>query len=136
VEEGGRGSELLLRRPPWKASSATGCGGGGCEDGVRMPFCAEGLRILIEPLRSLCEFECDGLADGAGGCRCWAAGTGTGDIDLTIGLVTVVDRGPKCVTEVPCPGVVECVVVVVYGPWVVIVVVEVVDDPCGRSVLP
>jgi hypothetical protein len=101
-----------------------------------MTFCDEGLRILMEELRSLPELDLEGLADGAGGCRLWDCGTGTRDVDVTVGLVMVVDWGPKWVTEVPWPGDVECIVVVVYGPCVVVVVVDVVDEPSGLSPLP
>jgi hypothetical protein len=133
TEDGGRGSELLLLRPACHVLSSAGicCG---CGDGVGRTFCDEGLRILIEELRTLFMADRDGLAAAAGGC---GAGVGEGarvcEVVVTVGLVWVVDWVPKWNTEVPLSGVVECVVVVPWGPFavvVVVVVVEVVDD-CG-----
>lgn len=91
----------------------------------------------MEELRSLFEFDLDGVADGATE-GAGACGTGSREVVVTVGVVMVVDWGPKWCTEVPCPGVVECTVVVVCGPCVVVVVVEVdvVDDPTGRPPLP
>jgi hypothetical protein len=62
----------------------------------------------------------------------WADGAWV--VVVTVGWVVVVDCGPKWCTVVPCPGVVEVVVVVVWGPEVV--VVEVVDDSNGRPCSP
>jgi hypothetical protein len=50
---------------------------------------------------------------------------------VTAGCVMVVDCGPKCCTMVPCSGVVDVVVVEVWGPEVV--VVEVVVDANGGA---
>jgi hypothetical protein len=53
---------------------------------------------------------------------------------VTVGCVIVVDCGPKCCTVTPWPGAIEVVVVVVWGPEVV--VVEVDDDANGRPCSP
>ena len=134
ADDGGRGSELLLRRPACQLSSAVDCGGGGACDGTS--FCAEGLRILIEELRSLCEVDSAGFATCAGAC-----GTGVCVVVVIVGCVVVVVvvavLGPKSWTlVVPCPDDEECTVVVPCGPWVVVVVVEVVSGPAGWSRLP
>jgi hypothetical protein len=75
--------------------------------------------------------DCEGLTVAAGACGA-GVGEGAGDdeVVVTVGLIWVVDCVPKWNTEVPLPGVVVCVVVVPWGPFVVVVVVEVVDD-CG-----
>ena len=91
TEDGGRGSELLLRRPACHAfSSADVCGSWGCGEGAGSTLCDEGLRILMEELRTLCEFDLDGFADGVGG---FGAGCGADacEVVVTVGLVMVVD---------------------------------------------
>lgn len=42
----------------------------------------------------------------------WGFGDSVCDVVVTVGEVTVVVCGPKWVTEMPCPAVVELVVVV------------------------
>jgi hypothetical protein len=133
---GGRGSELLRLRPACQVSSVAGAGTGA---GVARSCREVGLRIRIEPLRTLCVVE-------GGVCGCedgdWEGGEeGVWVVVVIVGDVVVVDCGPEWWTVVPCPGSVEVVVVVVCGPEVV--VVETVEDasgcpcsPCPLSMIP
>jgi hypothetical protein len=84
TDDGGRGSELLLRRPACHVSSAAGCGGGGdCDPRASREV---GRRILIEELRSLEGLDREVSATGAGAC-----GAGIRVVVVMVGCVVVVD---------------------------------------------
>ena len=85
AEDGGRGSELLLRLPACHVLSSA-VERSGCGDGDGNTFCADGLRILIEELRCLPELDLEGISDCAAGC-----GTGRRVVVVTVGCVVVVE---------------------------------------------